>query len=341
MCRASLIVVSVVTATVASLQSEQPAARQPKQYLDAVLAYRQGDIDNAVDQLVDWPPDDLKRANSILADDRVRDWRLRASAAMLHVEVILRHSTHPQTPVSLHLAMGQRVVDNLDVPEFVRRWYSLAGSIYLSNMDPGAANAIIDRGLRLFKDDARLQMLAGEVEELRGHIADGNLHDRETVRLTPPGGRRSLLFAESSYRRAVELDPTLDEARLRLGRVVFLRNDPKAARAELERVARDTAIPRLRYLAHLFLGAVSEYQNDLATARVEYRQALVAGPECQTPYVALTFVEAALGHTDVARDLIAHYAALSTEAAADPWWFYQNGGVDEESLVSLRQQVLQ
>jgi hypothetical protein len=184
-------------------------------------------------------------------------------------------------------------------------------------------------------------MLAGAADEMRSHIADGNLHDRETIHLTPPGGRRTLLFAESNYRRALELDPLLDEARLRLGRVLFLRNDPKAARVQLEPVARRSARPRLRYLARLFLGAIAEYQNDLAGARLEYHEALAFCPECQTPYISLTFVEQALGHGEAAHDLMARYAALSPDAAADPWWFYQNGGIDEESLDWLRQQVLQ
>jgi Flp pilus assembly protein TadD len=175
---------------------------------------------------------------------------------------------------------------------------------------------------------------------MRSHIADNNLHDRETVHLTPPGGRRTLLFAESRYRRAIDLDPALDEARLRLGRVISLRNEPAAARKELERVARDSMIPRLRYLARLFLGAVAEYQNELTAARAEYREALALGPACQTPYIALAFVESALGHDGAAHDLMERYAALSADAALDPWWFYQNGGVDEDSLIWLRGQVM-
>jgi tetratricopeptide (TPR) repeat protein len=152
--------------------------------------------------------------------------------------------------------------------------------------------------------------------------------------------RRTLLFAESHYRRALEFDPALEEARLRLGRVLSLRNDLKGARLELEPLARSAALPRIRYLAHLFLGAVAEYQNDLAAARVAYLDALSIGPDCQTPYIALTFVEQAMGHGDSARALMARYAALSKDTTRDPWWAYQNGGIDAESLVWLRQQAM-
>jgi tetratricopeptide (TPR) repeat protein len=331
----------MATASFAHGQSLGPAARVPQPYEDAVLAYRQGDFGRAADTLVRWSPDELKRAASTLANDHGSDWRLRAGAAMVHIEVILSGRADTNAVRSFHVALAQTIVDKLESADFSRRWYALASSIYLASADPGTASAYADRGRRFFKNDARLHMLAGAADELRSHIADGNLHDRGTIRLTPPGGRRTQLFAEVNYQRALKLDPTLDEARLRLGRVLFLRNDPKAAQVELEPIARGSALPRLRYLAHLFLGAVAEYQNDLAGARAEYREALTIGSECQTPYISLAFVEQALGHDEAARDLMARYAALSPDAAADPWWFYQNGGIDEESLAWLRQQVVQ
>jgi hypothetical protein len=123
--------------------------------------------------------------------------------------------------------------------------------------------------------------------------------------------------------------------------LLSLRNDLKGARVELEHVARSPAPARIRYLAHLFLGAVAEYQSLLADARREYSDALAIAPDCQTPYVALTFVEQAMGHADAAHELMARYAALSKDAAADPWWDYQNGGLDAESLVWLRRQVIE
>src|SRR5579864_7762286 len=339
MAQVCIAVAGLLIATAAQGQS-RGLGRVGKPYADAVVAYRQGDFERAADALARWSPDDLKRAAAVLANARDDDWQIRAAAAMAHIQVILSGKANVTSPISLHVALAQTIVDKLESADFGRRWYALASSIYLATTDPRNASAFTDRGQRLFKNDARLHMLAGTAEEMRSHIADGNLHDRQSIRLTPPGGRRTLLAAEVHYRRALELDPTLDEARLRLGRVVFLRNDLKAARIELEPVARGSILPRLRYLAHLFLGAMAEFQNDFTGARVEYREALAIGPECQTPYISLTFVEQALGHADTARDLMARYAGLSPDAASDPWWFYQNGGIDEESLAWLRQQVM-
>jgi hypothetical protein len=357
MWRASIAVAGLLTATIAHAQpaasAARSAARLPRPYQDAVLAYLQGDFDRAAEALAQSSIDELKRAASALAEEHHEDWRLPAAAALLHIEVVLRGKASTSAATSLHVTLAQRIVDRLapagaqagpaslaQIAAFQRRWYAVAASLYLEGTDPRGAGEYIDRGLRLFRRDARLRMLAGVADELRSHIANPNLHDRREILATPPGGRRTLLNAESSYRRALELDPALDEARLRLGRVISLRSDVKAARVELKTVARGSALPRLRYLAHLFLGAVAEYQNDLAGARAEYREALAIGPRCQTPYIALAFVEQALGHDGTARDLMTRYAALSPDTAADPWWFYQNGGLDEESLVWLRQQVM-
>jgi hypothetical protein len=338
--RASVAVVGFVVAALATGRSHEAEALLPQPYVDAVPEFRRGDFERAATTLAGWSPEALKRAASTLANEHDTDWRLRAAAAMAHIEVVLSGRADTNAAFSLHVALAQTIVDKLETRDFGRRWYALASSIYLASTDPRTASLFIDRGQRLFKNDARLHMLAGAADEMRSHIADGNVHDRQTIRLTPPSGSRTLLLAESNYRRALELDHTLDEARLRLGRVFFLRNDPKAAHVQLEPVARGSARPRLRYLAHLFLGAVAEYQHDLAGARLEYHDALAICPECQTPYISLTFVEQALGHNEAARDLMARYAALSPDAAADPWWFYQNGGIDEESLDWLRQQVV-
>jgi tetratricopeptide (TPR) repeat protein len=352
--RVCFLAIGVATTTIAYGQSLGPAARVPRAYREAVVAYTRGDFDQATDAMSAWSPDDLKRVVSALVDDP-DDRRLAEAAAMLHTEVILHGKATTKGAVSLHLALAQAVVDKLrpasaparhallaDIPAFQRHWYALAASVYLASTNPRGASAFIDRGLHLFKNDARLHMLAGAADEMRSHIADGNLHDREAVHawaLTPT--RRTHLFAESSYRRALDLDPALEEARLRLGRVLSLRNDLKGARVELEGVARSSAPARIHYLAHLFLGAVAEYQSALAVARREYSDALAIGPDCQTPYIALTFVEQAMGHDAAARDLMARYAALSMDASPDPWWDYQNGGIDQESLVWLRQQVMQ
>ena len=91
------------------------------------------------------------------------------------------------------------------------------------------------------------------------------------------------------------------------------------------------ATTRVRYLAHLFRGFVAASEHDFVSARHEYEAALALGSSWQTPYIALTFVEQAMGRDEIARELIARFAAGSNRPAPDdPWWTYQSGGLDEE-----------
>jgi hypothetical protein len=183
-------------------------------------------------------------------------------------------------------------------------------------------------------------MLAGVVEEMRAHIENGNLHDRKIIASrTYNEARQMLAVAESHYRRALTLDPQMFEARLRLGRMLFLRREVESARQELQVVASGAAPERLTYLAHLFLGALHEFRNAVADARREYEAALMQAPECQTPYIALSFLERMSGRTTRSTELLATFAALPKPAPQDPWWDYQNGMFDEEVLLWLRAQV--
>jgi tetratricopeptide (TPR) repeat protein len=350
--RVGFLAIGLLASTVAHGQSPVPAARVLTDYREAVRVYQRGAVDTATEALSRWSPELLKRTIDALAEDR-SEWRLAEAAALLHTEFIVRNPAITDAALSLHLGLAQRLIDALsqanprapsrpgaDIEAFQRRWYALAASVYLASTNPSGASRYIDRGRRLFKNDGRLQMLAGVAEEMRSHLADGNLHDPQTIHgMSPNKPRQSLLWAEGEFRRALALDPSLDEARLRLGRVLALRNEPGEARVALTAVTRSAAPPRIRYLAHLFLGGLAEYQHDLMAAQQAYRDALAIGPDRQTPYIALTFVEHAMGHDQAARDLMARYTALPNAAGSDPWSNYQNGGLDEESLVWLRAQV--
>ena len=69
-------------------------------------------------------------------------------------------------------------------------------------------------------------------------------------------------------------------------------------------------------------------QDALATARREYEAAAAILPGTQTPLLALGHLEESVGNPAKARALLTPLAQAA--AAADPWWSYQNGGVDAE-----------
>jgi Tfp pilus assembly protein PilF len=140
-----------------------------------------------------------------------------------------------------------------------------------------------------------------------------------------------LAAAERDYRVALERDAMFVEARLRLGRVLARQGkDDEADAALTAAAAGDTA--RVRYLAHLFRGELADHRGDLAAARREYEAAMKEAPECQTPYLALGHLEDAAGNAARARQLVGQLAQLGPTSTDDPWWSYQNGGINRDAL---------
>jgi len=155
-------------------------------------------------------------------------------------------------------------------------------------------------------------------------------------RIPEPTARQTttLESAAAEYRRALALDAHLAIARLHLGWIHVRLHDDRA-RADLDAALADARDDGVRYLAYLFLGGLAERQNRLADALQEYQLAHAAGPLHQTPYVASSRIEQALGHADRARSLAREYAELK-DIDDDPWWTYQLGALDEEALRWLR-----
>lgn len=337
------------------------------QYREAIVTFRRGDFRTAAAAVTNWPPRDLKRLALSIAD--ADEWLRSETAAVFHTEVAIQCVASGQDQVAgLHLDIAEGIVQALlqrerqrasmrvsinggarvplppaivvDIAEFQRRWYAFAASLILARTAPAPALPLIERGLHLFKNDAQLRMLVGASEEMNAHIDNGNLHDRTAIMTARDPGWTRLTFAEDSYRRATALDHGLAEAHLRLGRVLSLKKELQKARAELEPIGNSTAEPRIRYLAHLFLGAVNDFERDTAGARREYEAALALAPQYQTAYVALGFVESMSGHDARARELAARLAGLTPTPEGDPWWSYQNGGLDFDSLKWLRARIV-
>ena len=146
---------------------------------------------------------------------------------------------------------------------------------------------------------------------------------------------RLLVLAESSYKKALAIDPDYALARIRLGRVQYLLNNLREARRSLQ-IGRDLARePRQKFLAALFMGALQLTQNDLAGARQSFEQALAIMPQSQNAVAALSYEELMAGHLDRAQQVARDYASGSTTS----WWAYKTGALDLESLQWLRQRV--
>ena len=338
----------VVATAIAALACTRPVlaghpVQGPGEYEHVVEEYRIGEANTAIRRLARWPES--------MVTESVRHWAklLRpeqlVAALMLHTELaaaILDSLPH-QTNVQLRHA--QELLDALSArrdeherADAVRlRWYqfviSMYGTTWLDDADRYAREA-----LGRFPRNPTLYFQRGALLELRAKF---NLPEppRATLargRIPDPGPRmtRTLESATAEYRRALELDPHMAIARLHLGWVHVLQGDNRAG-DDLAAALADARDDRIRYLAHLFRGGLAERQHQFDEAAKEYELTRELGPSHQTPYVALSRVELARGHTERARELARELAALE-RVDDDPWWDYHLGAVDEDALTWLR-----
>jgi len=133
-----------------------------------------------------------------------------------------------------------------------------------------------------------------------------------------------LRLAEQLYRRALERNPTLIEAKIRLGRVLGLRERHEQAVAQL-REAQTVEGPLLQFYVQLFLGREFESLGNGPEARQSYERAVALAPTAQSPLLGLSRVADQAGDRAAAREAIDRVLKLpvADQERADPWWVYE------------------
>lgn len=183
------------------------------------------------------------------------------------------------------------------------------------------------QGLRRCPDDAVLRFLAGaEREALASPFFQAFARSLGTSVLRPEidDAGQELEAAERWYRRALEVAPTLSEARVRLAKVLIDRGRAAAAVGELERSLADALEPVVEYLAALFLGSALEATGRPAEAAVAYRRAAALTPGARLPQLALARIALTLGDIDaMTASLDQALQPVPDGAPTDPWWAYR------------------
>lgn len=213
----------------------------------------------------------------------------------------------------------------------VRLWYR-ATAAYLSGAQFfGEAKPHFEYALTLFPSDAHLLFSHACMQ-----AAMASPGVQEFVNATPlPGGvrfdvssaRTHLRNAEELFRKALDADPRMVEARIRLARVrADLGRHEEAARL-LTEAAPFATDPVMAYYLRLFLGesAVAIGQQDVA--QTSFQHAAELFPSAQTPRVALSQLARSLGNGAGAHAALGPLFALPADAPDryDPWWDYHRG----------------
>jgi tetratricopeptide (TPR) repeat protein len=148
--------------------------------------------------------------------------------------------------------------------------------------------------------------------------------------------------AQTAYRQAIALDPTLAEAHLRLGHVLLLTGKVDEADAAFARASAETGDRRWRYLAEMLRADGADARGDRAAARRHYQAATDAWPDAQSPVLALSRLEASAGDWPAAQARLAALEPRVGGRAEDPWWAYGFGQAwrIDAGLSTLRRLVI-
>jgi tetratricopeptide (TPR) repeat protein len=209
---------------------------------------------------------------------------------------------------------------------FVRSWYrdSLAFKLAIAELD----TTHFDRAIAIFPNDAVIRHLKGALHDAFAHPAvqsvAGSARLPRGIRVAVRSEGAELRAAESEYRRALDLDPGLTEARLRRGRVLARQGKHGDAVVELRAVLGFTGEPLLEYYARLFLGAEEETLGRLDHARQLYDEAAKIYPLAQSPRLASSQLAHRRGERAAARRMLDDaLGPQSQRESDDPWWMYQ------------------
>jgi tetratricopeptide (TPR) repeat protein len=258
-----------------------------------------------------------------------------------------------------HWNMGRRLLDSVRPPdsktgfktrpdpgadETVRRWY-LGGCAYMLRTRFIELDQF-SRALELFPNDTDVLFFVASVHEYFAGVRT------QSVMRTMKGPRDvkfdileegpELRLAEQSYKRALEKNPKLIEARIRLGRVLGLRGRHEEAIEQL-RQGRTAEEPVLQFYAHLFLGGEFEALGNRADARQSYERAAALAPTAQSPLLGLSRLAEQAGDKAVAREFVARMLKLppNEPERGDPWWVYEivQARAVDALLADVRQRI--
>ena len=255
--------------------------------------------------------------------------------ALLHTEAAIR-CDRLSTEEASHANWARQLLelfDGLRVDQtFRRRWHVAWGAHLQSTLRlKELANHLHD-ALRMWPDDPDLLTMTGSMYESWSHRAIILRFDSDYVPMQSrlqrerPDRRNSRTLAESYYRRALDLQPSLFDARLRLGRMLLEADRFDEALAQVTRASERATSPKEHYLARLFLGRVHAGAGRWSESVAAHTAAGGLLADCQSWALALSYALLKLGAKDEALAQVRIALERSNPARCeDPWWEYEFG----------------
>lgn len=273
---------------------------------------------------------------------RYRAVRFR-QAILLHTErawVEQRHRApddeSPHAPFARALVENDLLAAGGDAAAFAHGWYLCMALHAHDEMLLTSAAVYARAGLAKLPGDALLALALGTAEESAGslglpppHTMPPRTEDRRAFQiwLAHVGAHRERLEAAAqALEVALQSEPGLDEAAVRLGRVRWRLGDAAAASRLLEGVLRRSRDERQLYLAQLFLGRIHEDAGRAAEAEAAYRAAAALDRQSQAARIALSHLLLAGGDDAASRAALDEaLAPAGRRDHDDAFWDYPWG----------------
>jgi len=321
-------------------------------YEAIILRYQSGDREAAVSDIGGWPAGRLREEMAALGACRERARRALDPAAlilwhrvpvraalMLHTDCAHR-ARRDGLSALVHESVAEEIArmlrDDGAHRAFAQRWWNVMAGLAVSENRWADGLDWAERGLRDFPGSAEALLLVASIEETSTALDanrasevdpfDWNTRRARADRANARDVRVRLEKAGRELRAAVAADPSLTEARLRLGRVAWRLGDAAEARSVLEEVLARDHTPDQGFLAHLFLGRVREDAGRLDEAARSYEAALALVNTSQSARLALSHVRLRRGDLPVARaELQRALGPAGARLRPDPFWLYPWG----------------
>lgn len=245
---------------------------------------------------------------------------------------------------------ARSLLDRLKSPAvdpFVGQWYHATMAFMFQRRIFGEVQWHLEHAAEVLPNDPRILLDRGSEKEQQGLPRSQNvLSDEDMVTLRARGslvsrtGRRESVgldlgiqpvevsnrAAEGFYRRAVERDPRLFEARVRLARLLTLRSKYAEALDVITAAPPGTAPDAIaEFYAHLFAARAERGLGRLENAAGRIRQARDLFPDAQSALMAASHIAMLRADEAGAEEPMRHLALLPyrRDAEDDPWWMYE------------------
>jgi tetratricopeptide (TPR) repeat protein len=256
----------------------------------------------------------------------------------LYADGVLQGIEYSGVHWTIARALLDEVKPNPSQDETVRLWYRATGACLQTQHTFVYAEPLLADGRRIFPADADILLYSGSLHENYATPqvqASTGPSERAIVVAGVRSAREELRQAQRFFRQAVEHNPRLTEARIRLGRVLELSGQAQEAAAELRRASAEADNGLLHYYAELFLGQAEQALGHRDAAREAFEHAARLYPRAQSPSLALS--QLARRYDDRGGALGALQLVLTLpgdeRSREDPWWYYHGTHVPDASTL--------